>query len=47
VIDPISAIMPLASTGPIPGIETRDWYSFVLNPLIAFTMALSIVLISF
>ena len=47
LIEPISAKIPLASTGPIPGIEIRDSYSVVLRPLIVFSIALSTAFISF
>ena len=46
VIEPISAKIPLANTGPMPGIEINDWYSVVFMPLMFFSIALSISLIS-
>ena len=46
-ISPISARIPAANTGPIPGIDWSIMYALGLIPAIAFSIAPSITLISF
>ncbi len=43
---PISASIPDAKTGPIPGMDFKQRYSAGLSPKAVFSMALSIDLIS-
>lgn len=39
LMEPISAKIPAAKTFPIPGIDLKEVYSVVLNPLMTLIMA--------